>query len=83
MNFSVKLDCKLGNPSAVFEHHAALSAAFQMAIDYFVSKEVLIGIGPELYAEQWLRNFTNYSSLKFGDLIIIYFGKILWGITHG
>lgn len=82
MDIIVKLECKLTNPAMVFQHQTALMAAFQLAHDFNVSKDMLIGTGPELYAEQWLRNFTNYTGTQFGNLIVIYFVKILWAQKH-
>lgn len=83
MDFKVKMDCKLGDQEAFFEHRSALSAAILLYSAYNVSKEYLIGTGPELYAEQWIRSCVIFSDEKFDDLILIYFTKILQGIQNG
>lgn len=77
MHFTVKLDCKVGDPRALMEHHGALQMAFHMYTAYIASKEILIGTGPELYAEQWLYNCIQRPSRRFEDLILVYFTKIL------
>jgi len=80
MNFDIELDCDIEDQAELLEHQSALLAAFMMFKSYYASKDSLVGIGPELYAEQWMRNFIVFSSSSFEDLILIYFTKILQGI---
>lgn len=77
MDLTVKLDCKLGDTAALLEHRSALVAAILLYKSYVASKEMLIGTGPELYAEQWLANFIFCTERNFEDLILIYFVKVL------
>ena len=78
-HFKIKLDCKLGDHLALLEHQSAFMVATAMHNTYHASKDELFGIGPELYAEQWMRNFVTCSK-HFEDLIVIYFIKILQGV---
>lgn len=82
-NFDIKLDCPLGNVAAVATHKSAVAAAMMLYNSYIAAQDVLIGIGPELYAEQWIFNFIVFSSEEFDDLVLIYFIKILQGAQNG
>ena len=77
--FAIKLDCDTGDPAAVYQHKGALAAATMLYQSYTASKEMLIGTGPELYAEQWIFNFVVFSNEEFDDLVLTYFTKILQG----
>ena len=83
MDFRVKLDCKPGNRAAFFEHQGALLVATTLYNAYNASKEHLVGTGPELYAEQWIRNYIVSSNRRFEDLVLVYFTKILQGVQNG
>jgi len=83
VDFTVKLDCKLGDTTALLEHRGALLAASVLYNSYMASKETLIGTGPELYAEQWIFNFIAFSNEEFDDLVMTYFIKILQGVQNG
>ena len=82
-NFSIKLDCQLEDADAVAAHKGAVAAAMMLYESYIASKDMLIGTGPELYAEQWIFNFVVYSNQEFDDLILVYFTKILQGAQNG
>ena len=82
MNIAVKLDCKLGNRVEFYKHRDALLIASKLYNDYSISREYLIGTGPELYAEQWMFNFIVFSNEEFDDLVMIYFTKILQGVQN-
>ena len=77
--FSVKLDCNSRDPAAMYQHQSAFAAASLLYNSYTASKDMLIGTGPELYAEQWIFNFVVFSNEEFDDLILTYFTKILQG----
>jgi len=83
MEFSVKLDCEPGNRVELLKHRSASLAAFKLFGDYSTSKKDLIGIGPELFAEQWIGNCITASDRNFEDLIMIYFVKILLVVQNG
>lgn len=78
-HFSIRLDCDMRDPVAVYQHQGAFAAATMLYNSYTASKEVLIGTGPELYAEQWIFNFVVFSNEEFDDLILTYFTKLLQG----
>jgi len=82
MNFKIKMDCKPGDPAVFLEHQSAILAATMMYNTYQASRETLIGVGPELYGEQWIYNFVAHSKRSFEDLIMIYFVKILQGAQN-
>jgi len=82
-NLDIKLDCRPGDAAAIAEHKGALAAASMLYDSYMATKEMLIGTGPELFAEQWIFNFVVYSNEQFDDLIMIYFTKILQGVQNG
>jgi len=83
MCFKVKLDCELGNQREFARHQSALLAASMLFNAYIVSKENLFGIGPELFAEQWIYNYIVVLDENFNDLVMIYFVKILQGVQNG
>lgn len=79
VEFPVKLDCDAKDAVALCQHRGAFAAASMLYNSYTASKEVLIGTGPELYAEQWIFNFVRFSNEEFDNLIMTYFTKILQG----
>lgn len=83
MVFNIKLDCDMSNVSELYRHKAALLSATKMYNDYASIKPTLPGTGPELFAEQWLSEAISGVDAKFEDMVIIYFGKILLGASHG
>lgn len=83
MQFIVKLDCDPKNKSEYFHHQAALLAATKLHSNYIAVKDDILGTGPELFAEQWLRGTFSESDICFENLILIYFVKILLGAQHG
>lgn len=82
-DFNIKLDCPLGDAAAMGEHKKAAAVAFALHSSYLEAKEVLIGTGPELFAEQWIFNFVVFSNEKFDNLIMTYFVKILGSAQNG
>lgn len=82
-DFSIKLDCPLGDAAAKAEHANAVAFASALHSSYLASKETLIGTGPELFAEQWIFNFVVFSTEEFDNLIMTYFVKILWSAQNG
>jgi len=83
MQFHVKLDCDVKNKAEFLRHQAALLAATKMYHNYVEVKDKILGTGPELFAEQWLRGAISGSDTQFENLILIYFTKILIGAQHG
>jgi len=83
MDFVIKIDCDITDQIAVFRHRGAVLAAIAMHNTYIATKDELIGTGPEMYAEQWIRDFIQYSDRDFEDLVLMYFIKILIGTQHG
>jgi len=83
MQFTVKLDCNLKNKTEYFHHHAALLVATKMYNNYIVVKNDILGTGPELFAEQWIKGAFSESDIQFENLILIYFVKILLGAKNG
>jgi len=77
VNFQVKLDCPLDDPKEIAKHQSATLVSLKLFQDYSVAKELLFGIGPELYAEQWILNNILSLDKSFEDLVMIYFTKIL------
>lgn len=82
-NFNITLDCPLGNAAAVATHKNAVAAAMGLHESYIESQGTLVGIGPELYAEQWIFNFVVFSNPQFDNLVMMYFVKILLGTKNG
>lgn len=77
MDFSVKLDCKPENQAELLKHQSASLAAFKLFGDYSVATGHILGIGPELYAEQWIHTCLAPPDRDFEDLVMTYFIKIL------
>lgn len=77
MYVTIKLDCEVSNQKEFCKHQGALLAAAKMSMDYNESRNFMIGVGPELYAEQWMLNYIQPSDGSLNDLILIYFVKIL------
>ena len=82
MRVSVTLAGKIKNEADLFKHQSALMAASMVYNAYIVSKDILIGTGPELYVEQWMQNYLRFSDEDFDDLIMVYFVKILQGVQN-
>jgi len=77
MAIHIDLDCKLNNRREFFRHQSAVLASTKVYYDYIATKEVLFGIEPEMFVEQWIQtNILGYDK-SFEDLILIYFLKIL------
>jgi hypothetical protein len=83
MHFKLKLDCDSNNPAEVFRHQGAILAALQLHKSYLDNKSALIGTGPELYAEQYMKNCFTSTSSDFSDLVMKYFIKILQVSQNG
>lgn len=77
MDFVLKLDCDIENQMEYVKHHDAVLLACMMFNTYCIAQENLYGIGPELYAEQWMLNHFRLTPREFDDLVLIYFVKIL------
>jgi len=83
MQFVIKLDCDLKNKTEYYHHHAALLVATKLYHNYTSVKDDILGTGPELFAEQWLKGAFSESDIAFENLILIYFTKILLGVQNG
>ena len=83
MKIKVKLDCAEQGTQEYYHHCAALLAASKIYDNYKSTKNSLFGTGPELFAEQWLRGAFTERDPQLEDLIMVYFGKILWEVQHG
>lgn len=77
MGLTIKLDCDLEDQVECNKHRGAMMAALMMFNTYCIAKEDLFGIGPELYAEQWMSNHFRLTPREFEDLVLIYFVKFL------
>ncbi len=83
MSYIVKLDCNPKNKAEYFHHQAALLAATKLHNNYIEVKDEILGTGPELFAEQWIKRAFTGSNVQFENLVLIYFTKILLGAEHG
>lgn len=83
MQFIVKIDCSPKDRREYFRHQAALLAATKLCNNYISVKDDILGTGPELFAEQWIQGTFSESDIRFENLILIYFVKILLGTQHG
>lgn len=78
MNINLKLNCSPNNLKELQRHSSAALAASRLFNDYSKARRILLGTGPEVYAEQWIRNNLVRLDREFEDLIVMYFTKILW-----
>jgi len=63
MQFVIKLDCNLKNKTEYYHHHAALLVATKLYHNYVSVKDNILGTGPELFAEQWLKGAFSESDI--------------------
>ena len=73
----IKLDCALDDPKEIVKHQAAALAACSMFSSYTVTRKIVVGVGPESFAESWMKTHLVSSNSEFEDLVVGYFGKIL------
>lgn len=76
-HIKLKLDCDMNNSAEILLHQGAILGAMALFNSYIKSKNKLIGTGPELYAEQYMKSYYVNSTGKFNDLVMQYFVKIL------
>jgi len=77
LRVSIDLDCNIHDQKELNKHGNALLFSTKMYDDYIESEEIFIGIGPEMFAEYWIRNNFTFCDDSFGDLMLSYFVKIL------
>lgn len=82
MHINIPVAGEIKNDTDLFKHQSALQAASMVYNAYIASKDILIGTGPELYVEQWMKNYLRFSDEEFDDLIMIYFTKILLVVNN-
>lgn len=83
MRFKLRLDCDARDDAEILRHQGAVLAALQLHESYIAARNILIGTGPELYAEQHMKSFFVDSNGEFNDLVLIYFVKILQAHQNG
>jgi len=83
MQVEVLLECNSKDPLDVYRHAGAFLASAKMLKDYLEARQVLEGLGPELYAEDWMKFNISYATIDFQNLILVYFAKILTKISDG
>lgn len=83
MHFKLRLDCNAEDGAEVLRHQGAVLAALQLHKSYTKAQSVLIGTGPELYAEQHMKSYFVNSTGDFNDLVMKYFVKILQAHQNG
>ena len=77
MSIEIQIDCELSNQKEFLKHQSAVLASTKVYSDYIATKEVMLGIEPEKYVEQWIQYNILPLDKSFEDLILIYFVKIL------
>lgn len=77
MVFNIPLELSENTPQEHAKHGAAVLIATKVFNDYQREREILFGIGPELYVESWMRVFLQPHNVNMEDLIIKYFTKML------
>lgn len=77
MSIEISLDCKSNNQRELLRHQSAALASTKLYHDYLVAKEILFGIEPEMFMEQWIQGNITRCDMNFKNLISIYFIKIL------
>ncbi len=85
MDFKVKLqlECDPSCPADFLFHQSALMASLMMYKSYKDAKDIILGTGPELFAEQWVKTNLACPTREFEDLVVKYFIKILRGVEDG
>lgn len=69
--------CSTNDLQEFRKHSTAILIVTKLFNDYQRDKKILLGTGPELYAESWMRTFLQSSNREMEDLIVIYFTKLL------